>query len=207
MSAFPLAPAGGTEFSLYPVPEVYAGVLFFPVERASEVLKTWRDWVEETPDEITSVGRLMSFPPIPMVPEPTPETIDALVEVAGAGSRSPLLSVELRQLGGVLADPSPEHGAVGTLDAGFAMFGVGMALDPEMKKAVEAYAATVKAALAPWAADRGYFNFADRPQDGEGLYPAETYRRLAEIKADVDPEELFRATHPIRPALEAATSA
>ena len=28
------------------------------------------------------------------------------------------------------------------------------------------------------------------------------YRRLAEIKADVDPEELFRATHPIRPALE-----
>ena len=86
------------------------------------------------------------------------------------------------------------------------MFGVGMALDPEMKQAVEAHAATVKAALAPWAADRGYFNFADRPQDGEGLYPAETYRRLAEIKADVDPEELFRATHPIRPALETVAS-
>ena len=263
------------EFSLYPVPEVYAGVLFFPSERASEVLKAWREWLEDTPNEVTSVGRLMSFPPIPMVPEPlrgqsfvlveatyigdeadgaaliqplrelgpamdtfatipveelrhlhmdpptpvpdagdgmtlvdvTPETIDALVEVAGAGSGSPLLSVELRQLGGVLADPSPEHGAVGTLDAGFAMFGVGLALDPEIKKAIEAYAATVKAALAPWAADRGYFNFADRPQDGEGLYPAETYRRLAEIKADVDPEELFRATHPIRPALEAAPSA
>ena len=262
------------EFSLYPVPEVYAGVLFFPVERASEVLKAWRSWVEDTPDEVTSVGRLMSFPPIPMVPEPlrgqsfvlveatyigdeadgaaliqplrelgpamdtfatipveelrhlhmdpptpvpgagdgmslvdvTPETIDALVEVAGAGSGSPLLSVELRQLGGAVAEPSPEHGAVGTLDAGFAMFGVGMALDPEMKQAVEAHAATVKAALAPWAADRGYFNFADRPQDGEGLYPAETYRRLAEIKADVDPEELFRATHPIRPALETVAS-
>jgi hypothetical protein len=259
------------ELSLYPVPEVYAGVLFFPVERASEVLKAWREWVDGTPREVTSVGRLMSFPPIPMVPEPlrgqsfvlveatyvgdeadgaaliqplrelgpvmdtfsvipvedlrylhmdpptpvpgagdgmslvdvTPEAIDALVELAGAGSGSPLLSVEVRQLGGALAEPSPEHGAVGTLEAGFAMFGVGMAPDPGTKEAVEAYAATVKAALAPWAADRGYFNFADRPQDGEALYPAETYRRLAEIRADVDPEELFRATHPVRPALEA----
>jgi FAD binding domain-containing protein/berberine-like enzyme len=256
------------EFTLYPVPEVYAGVLFFPVERASEVLKAWREWVDGTPNEITSVGRLMSFPPIPQIPEPlrgnsfvlveatyigdeadgaaliqplrelgpamdtfamipaeelrhlhmdppepvpgagdgmnladlTPEAIDALVEVQGAGSGSPLLSVEIRQLGGVLAEPSPEHGAVGTFDAGFAMFGVGMALNAEMKEAVEAYAARVKATLAPWAADRGYFNFADRPQDGEGLYPSETYRRLAELKADVDPDELFRATHPIRPA-------
>ena len=256
------------EFTLYPVPEVYAGVLFFPVERASEVLKAWREWVDATPNEVTSVGRLMSFPPIPQIPEPlrgtsfvlveatyigdeadgaaliqplrelgpamdtfatipveelrhlhmdppepvpgagdgmnladlTPEAIDALVEVQGAGSGSPLLSVEIRQLGGVLAEPSPEHGAVGTFDAAFAMFGVGMALDAEMKEAVEAYAAKVKATLAPWAADRGYFNFADRPQDGEGLYPSETYRRLAEIRADVDPDELFRATHPIRPA-------
>jgi hypothetical protein len=130
----------------------------------------------------------------------TPEAIDALVEVAGAGSGSPLLSVEIRQLGGALAEPSPEHGAVGTLDAGFAMFGVGMALDAGMKEAVEAYAAKVKATLSPWAADRGYFNFADRPQDGEGLFPSDAYRRLAEIRADVDPDELFRATHPIRPA-------
>ena len=30
------------EFALYPVPEVYAGVLFFPFERAAEVLKAWR---------------------------------------------------------------------------------------------------------------------------------------------------------------------
>ncbi|HSK14849.1 MAG TPA: BBE domain-containing protein [Gaiellaceae bacterium] len=35
---------------------------------------------------------------------------------------------------------------------------------------------------------------------GKGLYPADTYRRLQEIKAAVDPDELFRAPHPIRPA-------
>ena len=32
------------EFDLYPVSEVYAGVLFFPYERSSEVLHAWREW-------------------------------------------------------------------------------------------------------------------------------------------------------------------
>ena len=31
-------------------------------------------------------------------------------------------------------------------------------------------------------------------------YPADTYRRLRAVKADVDPGELFRATHAIPPA-------
>jgi FAD/FMN-containing dehydrogenase len=56
------------EFRLYPVTEVYAGVLFFPIERASEVLHAWREWTDGVPDEITSVGRLLQFPPIPELP-------------------------------------------------------------------------------------------------------------------------------------------
>ena len=32
------------EIRLYPIEEVYAGVLFFPVERAREVLRAWREW-------------------------------------------------------------------------------------------------------------------------------------------------------------------
>ena len=75
------------EFSLYAVAEVYAGVLFFPVERASEVLKAWREWVEDTPREVTSVGRLMSFPPIPMVPEPLRGQSFVLVEATSSATR------------------------------------------------------------------------------------------------------------------------
>src|SRR5262249_20259058 len=33
------------EMLLYPVSELYAGVLFFPVQRAAEVLHSWREWV------------------------------------------------------------------------------------------------------------------------------------------------------------------
>lgn len=256
------------EFALYPVPEVYAGVLFFPLDRAGEVLKAWRAWADDVPEDVTSIGRIMQFPPIPEVPEPmrgrsfalveatfiggeadgaellrplrelgpeldtfatipvedlrflhmdpptpvpgagdgvslvdvTPETIDALLEVAGADAGSPLVSVEIRQLGGAVAEGSPEQGAVGTLDAGFALFGVGMTPSPETRAAVDAGVDALNAALAPWTAERGYFNFADRPRDGESLFPPDTFRRLQEIKADVDPGELFRASHPIRPA-------
>ncbi|MGH3012789.1 MAG: FAD-binding oxidoreductase, partial [Gaiellaceae bacterium] len=255
------------ELALYPVPEVYAGVLFFPFERAGEVLNAWREWVEDTPVELTSVGRLMQFPPFPQVPEPlrgqsfavveasfigteesgaallqplrelgptmdtfemipieelghlhmdppqpvpavgdgfnlvdvTPETLNALVAVAGPCSGSPLLSVELRQLGGAVAEPSSEHGAVGAIDAGFALFAAGMGADEEMARFVEARVTALKAALRPWTADRSYFNFADSP-NGESFFPPETYRGLQWIKAAYDPAELFRASHPIRPA-------
>src|SRR5438105_2911842 len=56
------------ELRLYEAPELYAGALFFPVERAGEVLEAWRERVQNVPDEVTSVGRIMHFPPLPMVP-------------------------------------------------------------------------------------------------------------------------------------------
>ncbi|HEX6701835.1 MAG TPA: BBE domain-containing protein, partial [Gaiellaceae bacterium] len=55
---------------LYPVTEVYAGWLFFPVERAEEVLYTWRWTLDSMPDEMTLVARFLRLPPIPDVPEP-----------------------------------------------------------------------------------------------------------------------------------------
>jgi FAD/FMN-containing dehydrogenase len=58
------------EFELLPIAEVFAGALFFPVERASEVLHAWHEWTATAPDEVTSVGRLLSFPPLPEIPEP-----------------------------------------------------------------------------------------------------------------------------------------
>ena len=35
------------EFHLFPIEEVYAGVLWFPFERAAEVLNAWRDWIDD----------------------------------------------------------------------------------------------------------------------------------------------------------------
>jgi FAD/FMN-containing dehydrogenase len=58
------------EVQLYLIPDIYAGVLFFPWERSSEVLHAWREWTATVPDELTSVGRILQFPPVPDIPEP-----------------------------------------------------------------------------------------------------------------------------------------
>ncbi len=58
------------ELELYPVTELYAGAMLWPIERDTEVLTAWRSWVDTVPDEVTSLGRLLHLPPIPDIPEP-----------------------------------------------------------------------------------------------------------------------------------------
>jgi FAD/FMN-containing dehydrogenase len=256
------------EFALYPVTEVYAGALFWPLERAAEVLHMWRELVGTAPDELTSLGRLMQFPPIPEVPEPfrghsfvlveaaycgpeaegaallqpvrglgpeldtlatipvdglgelhmdppqpvpfagdgmllselPAEAVDALVSIAGTGSGSPLISVEVRQLGGALANAPASSGALSSFDAGFALYAVGIAMDAEMKAAVQAHAAKVQDALAAWSAGRSFMNFTERRADPGELFDAATYARLRRVKAEYDPEDVIRGNHSIPPA-------
>jgi enamine deaminase RidA (YjgF/YER057c/UK114 family) len=57
------------EFRLYPIADVYAGLLLWDRERAPEVLRTWAQWSRTAPDEVTTSLRVMSFPPIPELPD------------------------------------------------------------------------------------------------------------------------------------------
>ncbi len=65
-----------------------------------------------------------------MLDELPAEAIDALIGAAGPESGSPLLSVELRHLGGALAEAKPDAGALAGLNQSFAMFAVGHADGP-----------------------------------------------------------------------------
>lgn len=58
------------EIALHAVPELSTGQLFWPIERAGEILRAWRDWCATAPDSITTSARLLRFPPDPMLPEP-----------------------------------------------------------------------------------------------------------------------------------------
>jgi FAD/FMN-containing dehydrogenase len=73
------------EMTLYPVRQLYAGALFFPIQRSAQVLHAWREWTHMVPDEVTSIGRLMRFPPVPEVPEHLRGGALALVEAAYLG--------------------------------------------------------------------------------------------------------------------------
>lgn len=76
------------ELALYPVPEIYAGCFFWPIERATEILKAWREWVDMVPDECESIGRMLQLPDAPFLPDHLRGRSFVLVEPAFIGSES-----------------------------------------------------------------------------------------------------------------------
>ena len=142
-------------------------------------------------------------PPVPglghhrVINELPDEAIDAFVEAAGPDSDSPLLLAELRHLGGALARPAENGGALNKLDGEFVMLGIGMLMDPALKDPIEAQLDKLADAMQPWAAEGGYYNYAERPCDVDAILPEETCRRLSQVKRSWDPDELIRANHSV----------
>jgi FAD/FMN-containing dehydrogenase len=102
------------EMTLYPVRQLYAGTLFYPIRRSAEVLNAWRAWTGTVPDEVTSLGRILRLPPVPEVPERLRGRAFAMVEAAYLGDEAAgaKLIEPLRQLGPELdtfaSIPAPE---------------------------------------------------------------------------------------------------
>lgn len=257
------------EIRLFPIAEVYAGALFFPIARTAEVMHAWARWVEDVPDEVMSVGRVLRFPPLPELPPflsgqsyvvveacstltaertdalleplralgptidtvaPTPvenldqlhmdppgpvpgrgdgwqlsslphDAVEAFVRVAGPDADSPLLSVELRHMGGALTPGrAVDGGAVDGLPGAFLGFAVGIAPTPEAGRTVDEAITALQHGLAPWSTGGCYVNFAERRRGGGALFGEATYEQLRRVKATYDAADVIRANQPVRPA-------
>ena len=262
------------EFALYPLTHVYGGNLFYPVERAPEVLDLYSRWIEALPDEMTTAVAFLNFPPLPMIPEPlrggsfisvrgcycgdppgageellrpwrefgepqvdtfgimpyeqmdmismdpvdpigaythaellgelSPEAIDKLVQVAGVDSNSPLILLELRQLGGALERPPSDLSPIGRRDSRFTMNGVGATPTPEVAQAVQAHLAYVAEEMRPYETGATYVNFLDldgaTPERVRAAYSPEDWERLVGLKDRYDPDNLFRFNRNIPPS-------
>ena len=60
-----------TQFDLrvHPVgPLVYAGPIFYPGSASTELLRAFRTWTDDAPDEITALVNLTTAPPLPVIP-------------------------------------------------------------------------------------------------------------------------------------------
>ena len=112
-------------------------------------------------------------------------------------SGSPLLLSELRHLGGALGRPAENGGALSQLDAGFAMYSVGMPMTPELGEAIPGHLAKIGETMRPWAADGGYYNFIEAPCDVDAILPPDVCDRLAEVKRKWDPESRVVANHAV----------
>lgn len=258
----------GMELTLFPLTEVFAGAMFWPMERATEIMRAWQRLTLDFPETMTSAVRLLQLPPLPDVPEPLRgrafvvvqaaflgdadegdllleplralqpeidtlavippigllrlhmdpeqpvpaigggqllrgfprEAIDAMLAVAGPDTDSPLLSLEVRHIGGAMGRATEGHGALTALDGDYLTFGVGVPMSPELGVAIGSRIAALDDALSPWSSDTAYLNYVDQPADSRSFYPPDTYERLRAAKRMYDPQELILSNHPIPPA-------
>ncbi|MDQ6805839.1 MAG: FAD-binding oxidoreductase [Actinomycetota bacterium] len=56
------------EFRVHPVSQVLGGLLAWPAPAARDVLRFWRDWVRDTPDDLCTMAAFLYAPPEPFVP-------------------------------------------------------------------------------------------------------------------------------------------
>ncbi len=122
--------------------------------------------------------------------------IEDIAQIGGPGSS--LAIVQLRHMGGALARCAPGAGARATLPGEIAVFALGVVPEPAAEPAVEAQVGGVLAAVAPHHTG-DYPNFVEQPADASAFFDAETWRRLREVKADYDPQDVFKANHHIPP--------
>jgi FAD/FMN-containing dehydrogenase len=58
------------EYRLHPLgPNVLAGLALWPIERARDVLRAWRDYVDGAPDELSTACVILTAPPEAFVPD------------------------------------------------------------------------------------------------------------------------------------------
>jgi FAD/FMN-containing dehydrogenase len=57
-------------FRLHPLgPIVFAGLMLFPIDRAAEVVRAWRDFADAAPDTVSTGCAIVTAPPEPFVPD------------------------------------------------------------------------------------------------------------------------------------------
>lgn len=127
------------------------------------------------------------------------QAAEELLAVAGPGSGSPQIVVEIRQLGGAITARDATPSAFSHRDAAFSLFSVGIAAPP-VGEAVVAHAAALRGAMAPWVAPGALPNFAPGV-DAERfrrVFTPEALDRLRSLSATYDPAHILVAGRGLR---------
>ncbi len=136
-----------------------------------------------------------------LLPDLSPEIIETLVEL---GSDSPLIGLELRQLGGALSAPAAELSPMGHSTARFTMNAIGVTPTPEQARTLRSYLAHLAEAVRPYASGTTYLNFLDldgaTPERVRAAYSPDDWKRLVDLKDRRDPHNLFRFNRNIPPS-------
>jgi hypothetical protein len=119
------------------------------------------------------------------------EAVDALLAVAGPGSNSPQILVEVRQMGGATARPGAHDSAFCSREAAFSLLAVGIAVVP----GVQEHGRSVLAAVAPWTGGHRLPNFTFDAAELPSAYDGWTRARLRHAIRRYDPDGVIAIGH------------
>jgi hypothetical protein len=122
-------------------------------------------------------------------------TAEAYLELGGAASNTPLISLEIRHLGGALRCGDHDPGAGGAVYADALAFGVGAAGSPAASQEVLAALAEFEITFSPFGCERRTILTFDEQERLGDAFSASTARRLEAIARAYDPMGLFVANH------------
>ena len=127
---------------------------------------------------------------------------EAIDRHAAFAERLPTLhsTMHLYPIDGAAHDIGPADTAFSYRDANWAQVIVGVDPDPANAGAIRQWTVDYWEATHPYAAGGGYINFLiDEGQDHVRASYRDNYQRLAEVKADNDPDNVFRVNQNIAP--------
>ncbi|MGV9378140.1 FAD-binding oxidoreductase [Nonomuraea sp. NPDC003707] len=147
--------------------------------------------------DIADLGTIAAEPvePSPMLAR-TELLTDLPVQALAEAELAPLLNLQVRHLGGALAEADPAGGAGGALAEPYMLYLLGLRL-PHLADAVRARQAALVEALGQAVSGRKPYTFLAPADDAAQAFPADTLARLREIKRRRDPYGVFRANFPV----------
>lgn len=179
-----------------------------PAEEGDQLLAYWRDWRDPALDSFGPLpfARVAEISADPLEPVPyegtgqwlrslSDETIAELARAAFPQDRTPLLvQTELRHAGGAIARETAHPAAFGNRDAAILLELVGVTPSADEVAAVRALVTEVVGRVAADLTGGHYLNYLEgddrRYGVARGTAPG-AYPRLAALKAQLDPDNLF----------------
>ena len=124
------------------------------------------------------------------------ETIDALVDVVGAGSGSPHPIFQIRHLGGAFRDVVADQSSAGTVPEEYSLFALGVPAAPGMEVDIAASFRRIDEAVAACSSGRALLAFLGE-KSTDCWWSDETRVRLMAAKSTIDPLGVIRSNRPV----------